>query len=133
MARGAASGVDGAIPRPLTRSTWTRPRQNNSLPISSPAWTTQLVRWDRYGLAVPVAVPCIRRDISGSPTEPEPIYCFARAGDEVLIHDDVEEEFGTGILDNDGVLRQWGTYGEELRWSLHHFPQSSTSEATAPA
>ena len=81
--------------------------------------------WERYGLAVPVAIQCVRRDVSGSLTEPEPIFCVARAGDRVLIYDDVEEEFGIGVVDSDGLLRSWGTYGEELNWSLRHFPEAS--------
>lgn len=77
-------------------------------------------RWARYGIE-PQHVPCIR-DGSG---EPEPIFVVARAGSEVLIYDDVEDRFGTGVLDSDGVLRRWGTYGERLAWSLRHFPESS--------
>jgi hypothetical protein len=49
------------------------------------------------------------------------MFCVAQDGSRVLIYDDVEEEFGTGVLDVDDVLRDWGTYGEELSWSLRAF------------
>jgi hypothetical protein len=33
----------------------------------------------------------------------------------VLYFDDVEEDFGVAIPDQDGVLRQWGNYGPLVR------------------
>lgn len=77
--------------------------------------------WERYGLSSPVQIQCLRSNSDGSPAEPEPMFCVARDGARVLIYDDVEEDFGTGVLDADGVLRGWGAYGEELGWSLRPF------------
>src|SRR3954453_17665569 len=81
---------------------------------------TQAV-WDRFGIQ-PTHILCIRRRLDGGVAELEPIYAIAQAGDEVLIYDDVEDEWGTGVMDPDGVLRSWGTYGEQLRWTLKAFP-----------
>lgn len=83
---------------------------------------TQAV-WDRFGIQ-PTHILCIRGRLDGGVAEPEPIYTVARAGDEVLIYDDVEDEWGTGVMDADGVLRSWETYGEQLRWTLKTFPSS---------
>jgi hypothetical protein len=66
--------------------------------------------WEKHGLAPAVPILCVRQNIiEGSECPPEPIYCVARIGLRVLIYDDVEEEFGTGVLDADGLLREWGT------------------------
>ena len=81
---------------------------------------TQAV-WDRFGRQ-PTQIRCIRGRLDGSVSEPEAIYAVARAGDEVLIYDDVEDEWGRGVMDADGVLRSWGTYGEPLHWTLKTFP-----------
>jgi hypothetical protein len=51
------------------------------------------------------------------------VYVIAREGHHVLFYDEPEEEFGTAELDVDGVMRDWGTWGEELRWALRHFPE----------
>ena len=83
---------------------------------------TQAV-WDRCGIQ-PTHMRCIRDRLDGGVPEPEPIYAVAQAGDEVLIDDDVEDEWGTGVVDADGVLRTWGTYGEQLRWTLRNFPSA---------
>jgi hypothetical protein len=83
------------------------------------------VRWHRYKVGSPQPMLCVRDTVSGAPGEPEPIYALARSGDAVLIYDDVEDEFGTGIIDPDGVLRTWGTFGEDLRWALASFPGPS--------
>jgi hypothetical protein len=82
--------------------------------------------WEKHGLTPAVPILCVRQNmIEGSECPPEPIYCVARIGLRVLIYDDVEEEFGIGVLDADGLLRQWGTYGEELSWSLRPFLDSN--------
>jgi|SRR4051794_10850482 hypothetical protein len=78
-------------------------------------------RWERLGV-MPAHVQCERDDPRGGPSALEPLFVVARVGDEVLIYDDVGEEFGVGCLDADGVLRQWATYGEELRWAIQRFP-----------
>ena len=36
---------------------------------------------------------------------------MARAGNRVLFFDDVEEDFGVGVPDSDGILRDLGTFG----------------------
>jgi hypothetical protein len=78
--------------------------------------------WERHGLRRPVPILCVRGYVfENSECPPEPIYCVARIGLRVLIYDDVEEEFGTGVLDGDGLLREWGTYGDELNWSFRPF------------
>jgi hypothetical protein len=81
---------------------------------------TQAV-WDHFGTQ-PTQILCIRGRLDGDVPELEPIYAVARAGDEVLIYDDVEDEWGIGVMDADGVLRSWGTYGEQLHWTLKTFP-----------
>jgi hypothetical protein len=88
----------------------------------------QFQHWERYGLK-PEHVQCERRAQGNKPPVLDPIYVIARAGNEVLVYDDVDEEFGTGTLDADGVLRQWGTWGEALAWSLERFPQSPSAGA----
>jgi hypothetical protein len=50
-----------------------------------------------------------------------------------VVHDDVEEEFGAGSLDRDGVLRSWSTYGARLGWALAGFPAHATRHAPPPA
>lgn len=79
-------------------------------------------KWHRYKIG-PEPILCVRGTVTGAPGEPEPISMLARSGEMVLIYDDIEDEFGTGILDPDGVLRTWGTSGEELRWALASFPE----------
>ena len=58
----------------------------------------------------------------------EPTFIVARAGDEVLYYDDIEEEFGTGTLDTAGLIVDEGTWGERLEWALLHFPSSITKD-----
>jgi hypothetical protein len=80
--------------------------------------------WKRY--RVPLrAARCERGGERGT------VFVVAAAGDEVLLFDEVKEEFGTARLDADGVIREWTTYGEELRGTLRHFPrkQPGTKEA----
>jgi hypothetical protein len=88
----------------------------------------QFQRWERYGIK-PEHVTCERAVGAGGPPSVDPIYVIARSGQEVLVYDDVEGEFGTGVLDQDGVLRTWGTWGEALAWSLERFPGSSSAGA----
>lgn len=83
-------------------------------------------QWELHGLRPAVPILCARRNaFDDSECPPEPIYCVARIGLRVLIYDDVEEEFGTGVLDADGLLREWGTYGDELSWSLRAFAEGN--------
>jgi hypothetical protein len=50
---------------------------------------------------------CFRNEDYGM----EKVFVVARAGNRVLFFDDVEEEFGVGVPDSDGVLRDLGTFG----------------------
>ena len=50
------------------------------------------------------------------------MFVVAQSGDEVLYYDHIEEEFGTGKLDNRHHLTDHGTWGERLEWALRHFP-----------
>jgi len=52
-----------------------------------------------------------------------PLFVVARSGSEVVFYDDQSQEFGTGEMDADGALRPWTTYGDELRYTLRHFPR----------
>lgn len=52
----------------------------------------------------------------------KPIWVIARAGVEVVGYDEVEEEYGTGLLCCDAEVTEWGTYGERLRSTLLRFP-----------
>jgi hypothetical protein len=52
--------------------------------------------------------PCFRSKQFG----PERVFLVARSGKRLLIFDDVEDEFAIGVADEDGVLRDWGLYGD---------------------
>ena len=82
-------------------------------------------KWERLRIA-PQLVPCERHNQAR-----ETIYSVAREADDQIIYDDVEEEFGVGHLDADGVLRNWSTVGDELRWALAQFPP--TPEVSRPS
>ena len=56
---------------------------------------------------VPYKIPCQR--IINSPVEF--IYVVACYRDNLLIYDDVEEEFGIGVVPKGGVLKEWNLYG----------------------
>jgi hypothetical protein len=51
------------------------------------------------------------------------IWVIARAGSHVIGYDEVEEEYGTGTVLEEGTVVDWGTYGELLRWTLLRFPE----------
>jgi hypothetical protein len=58
--------------------------------------------------AVPIfEQPCFRSEDCGI----EKAFAVARAGNRVLFFDDVEEDFGVGVPDSDGILRDLGTFG----------------------
>ena len=65
----------------------------------------------------PSTIPCVR---AGQPDR-DSMWVVARAGERVLLYDSVEEEFGTGVIDRDGVIRDWGTSGHKLKWSVARF------------
>jgi|GEM_PF-1570402 len=62
-------------------------------------------------------VPCQREGFDRTQ-----LYAVARADSEVVVYDDVDSRFASGFLDEDGVLRKWSTFGEELKSALKHFP-----------
>ncbi|AHG92898.1 hypothetical protein J421_5363 (plasmid) [Gemmatirosa kalamazoonensis] len=55
-----------------------------------------------------------------------PVWVVARDGPVVLGYDEVEEEWGIGrvlgAVADGGVVDDWGTFGERLRWTLLRFP-----------
>jgi hypothetical protein len=55
-----------------------------------------------------VEQPCYRGEQHGI----EHVFVIARAGSRLLLFDDVEDEFAIGVPDADGVLRDWGLFGE---------------------
>ena len=72
---------------------------------------------ERYRLE-PVLVKCARFGDDAIET----LWVVAAAGEERLGYDAALSEFGSGVLDSQGVLRQWGTWGS-LRNALLHFPE----------
>jgi hypothetical protein len=65
-----------------------------------------LKAYEKYSKA-PYEQPCLRDSASGI----ERVFVVARNGNRLLFFDDVEEEFGVGVPDSDGVLRDLGTFG----------------------
>ena len=60
-------------------------------------------------LAAPVSEkPCFRTEQYGI----EQVFVVASSGQRLLFFDDVEDEFAIGVAANDGVLRDWGLYGD---------------------
>ncbi len=74
--------------------------------------------YERYRIE-PVPVDCARYNDDTI----EPLWAVAKAGTEHLAYDDEEAEFGTGVLDDQGVLRKWGTWGA-LSTALKNFPDA---------
>jgi hypothetical protein len=62
--------------------------------------------YEKYAVA-PYEQRCLRSADSGI----ERIFVVARNGSQLLFFDDVEEEFGVGVPDNDAILRGLGTFG----------------------
>lgn len=73
----------------------------------------------------PSRIPCVRAGVLDS----DSMWVVARAGARVLLYDSVEEEFGAGVVDRDGVLRDWGTSGPKLRPSAVRFLASRSDES----
>ena len=65
--------------------------------------------------------PCSRSESYGE----KKLFVFARDGKRLLLLDDVEEEFGIGVPDADGVLRQWNLYGP-LSVALRNFAREGS-------
>ncbi len=78
----------------------------------------QRADYERYGIE-PVPIDCARYNDDTV----EPLWAVARRGAERLAYDDEEGEFGTGLLDERGVLRAWGTWGT-LGAALENFPET---------
>jgi hypothetical protein len=62
--------------------------------------------YEKHAVA-PYEQRCLRSADSGI----ERIFVAARNGSQLLFFDDVEEEFGVGVPDNDAILRDLGTFG----------------------
>ena len=73
---------------------------------------------ERYG----VPSQRLHRIFPHAPAAFDSVFLVARDGPRVLFYDDTEGEFGTATLDPDGVMRDWGTWGERLGWALRQFP-----------
>ena len=91
--------------------------------------------WDRYALDTPVRMrhtwQLEGREVSG------PVWVIACAGTTLLGYDEFENEFGIGSagtteLTRGGIVHDWGTFGEQLRWTLLRFPDP-TAYMTSPA
>ncbi len=65
-----------------------------------------LAMYDTYGIGIEER-PCYRSEPYGV----ERVFVVARAGEQLLLLDDVEDEFSIGAPDSDGVLRHWGLCG----------------------
>jgi hypothetical protein len=52
--------------------------------------------------------PCFRSEQYGD----ERVFVVARSAKQRILFDDVEDEFAIGEPDDDGVLRDWGLYGD---------------------
>ncbi|HVT03025.1 MAG TPA: hypothetical protein VHL58_06565 [Thermoanaerobaculia bacterium] len=72
--------------------------------------------WKQYRKPL-AAVPCEKEGF-----DRKELFAVARAENEVVVYDDATSRFASGFLDEDGVLRKWSTYGEEMRSALKHFP-----------
>jgi hypothetical protein len=81
-----------------------------------------LQRWDKYKVS-PSTITCKRTKDYGN----ENIYIVARYNNEVILYDDVEEEIGMGIIDPDGLLREWSILGS-LDTCIKCFPGGSYYE-----
>ena len=84
--------------------------------LEADAWEV----YDRWSLAQVVRMTYFWR--LGERQVSKPIWVIARAGQRVVGYDEIEEEYGTGLVRTEGVVEDWGTYGERLRWTLLHFP-----------
>jgi hypothetical protein len=76
------------------------------------------LRYDGYRID-PAPVACARYNDETV----EPLWAVAQAGPERICYDDEEGEWGTGVLDDSGVLREWGTWGG-LDAALENFPEA---------
>ena len=47
-----------------------------------------------------------------------PVWLFAADGRRVVGYDEVEEEFGSGLLVDSNEVQEWVTFGDRLAWAL---------------
>jgi hypothetical protein len=66
--------------------------------------------YEQYAVP-PFQLPCLR----GENSVTEYVFVLAKKEERLLYYDDVEEDFGVAIPDEDGVLRNWGNYGPLVR------------------
>ena len=52
--------------------------------------------------------PCLRSEQYGT----ERVFVVARSGSQLIIFDDVEDEFAVGAPSEDGILREWKLCGD---------------------
>jgi hypothetical protein len=87
-----------------------------------------LKAYDRYSTA-PFEQSFLRDSLSSV----ERVFVVAKNGNRSLFFDDVEEEFGIGIPDSDGVLRNPGTFGPLVAAVIELDKIESTPQATEPS
>ena len=66
--------------------------------------------YEQYAVP-PFRLPCLRNENSVT----EYVFVLAKKEERLLYYDDVEEDFGVAIPDEDGVLKNWGNYGPLVR------------------
>ena len=49
---------------------------------------------------------------------PLPVWLLAADGPRVVGYDEVEEEFGSGVLGDGNEVQEWVTFGDRLAWAL---------------
>src|SRR5467141_1207572 len=76
-----------------------------------------LERFSRYRIE-PRTYACVRTEPYGE----EQIYAVAVCGRSLIVFDDVEEEFGVGTSDPDGVFRTWSFF-DSLLTCIKCFPE----------
>jgi len=70
---------------------------------------------------LPLVVPAeLIAAATGPGSDGQSYWLIARAGNQALYWDSIEEEFGTGTLQGQ-VLQSFGTDGQKLEWSLQYF------------
>jgi len=86
------------------------------------------VVYDRY--AVPPSPMTYSWDLDGRRVS-KTIWVIARVGPRIVGYDEVEAEFGTGLARDGGIVEDWGTYGERLRWTLLRFPEDRLGDLSS--
>ena len=119
----------GRVPwEPITESAFRRIMPEQVLRLDGEMFS----RCEAHGVS-PGRLPCERDDHRGGPPTREAVFVVARSAGTVPIYDDVEEEFGAGRGDRDGVLREWDLIGGELAWAVRRLPRAAAPrEPDAP-